>query len=215
MARSRRLPQRSTRPDASQVDSAQQTPLPSLPDDVVCELETAYLRIQNPAAAKRMWQRVLTEEDRQRLGDDLEECYARWGTIGIWQQAHGVSQHRAIIEVARGVNLMYPDTADWLLQEIGEYDAVPVADRPIWNARTGELCFAGTVIRRVRVLKQPSNIQCILNAFQALGWPTRIDNPLPHGQQQLNQALRYLNTRLESIIFRSQEGGEAITWERR
>ena len=64
-------------------------------------------------------------------------------------------------------------------------------------------------------MKQPSNIQRIVDAFQASQWSNRVDNPLPHGQQQLHEALRSLNHDLKTIYFRSQEGGLAVIWERR
>jgi hypothetical protein len=161
-----------------------------------------------------MWRRLFTEEDRQRLGNDLEESYSQLRTVGMWQQARGVSGERAIIEVARGVNSMSPETADWLLRELGEVDHAPMPDRPVWDMRTGELRFAGNVIRRLRVMRQPSNIQRILDAFQSAGWPVAVSNPLGNDQHQLSLTLYHLNRRLEAIRFHSVEGGRSVRWRR-
>ena len=51
-------------------------------------------------------------------------------------------------------------------------------DRPIWDAANGELWWGGQLIRRVRVMGRPSSIQKILDAFQAMGWPSRIEDPI-------------------------------------
>ncbi len=184
--------------------------------DVANELNTARHRVRAAVAAERMWRHLFTEEDRQRLGGDLETCWPRLGTIRMWMQARGVCLEQAVIEVALGLKLMSEETADWLRRELDLQSAPPKppSDRPIWRADTGELLFEGRVIRHVRVLRDPSNIHQLLDAFEAAGWPARIDNVLPYGQQQLHETLRSLNRSLERIRFRSQGGGDAIIWER-
>ena len=167
--------------DPSPGNSAEESSISSIPQDVLEELRTAYLRIQNPAAAHRIWRRSFTEQDRQHLGNDLEECYPRLGTVGMWRQARGTSAEQAIVEAARSINLMSEVTADWLLREIGEGDAVSTPSTPVWNVQTGELRLEGVVIRRLRVKAHPTNIQQIVDAFEATNWPTRIDNPLHMG----------------------------------
>jgi hypothetical protein len=185
--------------------------------EVASELNTARLRAQPAVVAERVWRRLFTEEDRQRLGGNLETCWPRLGTVRMWAQARGVSLERAIIEVAHGVGLMSDQTAHWLRRELDLETPPPrpPSDRPVWQAETGQLRAGDGVIRRVRVMREPSNIQQILDAFQSAGWPNRIDNPLPLGQQQLHQTLRSLNRGLAKVRFRAQEGGKAITWERR
>ena len=70
------------------------------------------------------------------------------------------------------------------------------------------------MIRPVRVLRNPSNIQHVLDSFESAGWPSRIDNPLGLGQEQLHQTLRSLNRGLKAIRFHAQEGAEAVVWQR-
>ena len=131
-------------------------------------------------------------------------------------QARKVSVEQAVIEVADGLDMMSEKKANWLRRELDleAPESTPPSDRPIWREDTGELWFDGRVIRRIRVMREPSNIQLLLDAFEAAGWPARIDNILPEGQEQLHQTLRSLRRSLEKIRFRSQEGGAAILWER-
>jgi len=191
-----------------------------VPKDVAEKFYEAFLRIKAGAVAIRMWERLFTEEDRKRLGGDLEECFSRLGTARMWAQAKGVSMERAVIDVARGVELMSDQTANWLMRELKleEIDAggnaAGTSEVPEWDAIRGELRFGGHVIRRIRLMNQPSNIQRILDAFEDSHWSVRIDSPLHRGQQQLHEALRFLNQGLKAIRFRSQEGGKAIVWER-
>ena len=130
--------------------------------------------------------------------------------------ARGISMEQAVIEVAEAVNLMDGGTAAWLRRELGlgGPPSSPAADQPHWDADNGRLSFGGIEIRRVRIFRDPTNIQVILNDFEAAGWPTRIDNPLEVDQQKLHQALRSLNRGLVMIRFRAQEGAQAIVWER-
>src|SRR3990172_8798175 len=135
---------------------------------VVNELKTQALRIQPWVAAERLWTRVLTEIDRERLGSDLEECYPRLGTAGMWMELRGVSRERAVIEVAPQLGFSHEPNARWLLRENGE-DTLPppVREHPVWHRETGELHWGDQVIRRVRVMRNPSSIQRILDTFQA------------------------------------------------
>ena len=184
--------------------------------DVAGELEIAQCRVQSAVVADRMWRHLFTEEDRQRLGGDLQACWSGLGTIHMWMQARKVAVEQAVIDVAHGLGMMSKETVDFLRKELDleSADATPPSDRPIWREDTGELWFDGRVIRRIRVMREPSNIQLLLDAFEAAGWPARIDNILPEGQEQLHQTLRSLRRSLEKIRFRSQEGGAAILWER-
>jgi len=172
---------------------------------VADELATQALRIKPWVSADRLWTRVLTEEDRQRLGGNLEESYPRLGTAGMWMELHGVSAERAVIEVARELGFLNEQTANWLLKAVGEEVPVPFSpDRPSWHAESGLLRLGPNVVRQVRVMAEPSNVQRILDAFQAAGWPARIEDPLPNApdQQRLHQAVFSLNEGLDGLRFK-------------
>jgi hypothetical protein len=167
-----------------------------------------------------MWERLLTDVERQSLGgtqEVFEQQYMQHGTVGIWMKLKDVSFPRAVIELALGLGFIYDTDVRWLLREVGEEDSPATAaslDRPTWNAETGELCFKGSVIRKVRLTKKPTNIRMILDTFQEDDWPARIDSPLPGGsdQKKLHEAVHSLNSRLEAIRFHATEGGQAVLW---
>jgi hypothetical protein len=131
----------------------------------------------------------------------------------MWQQLRGVSQIRAVIDVAYNLGTMNEQTHRWLLRETGEHKR-PNSDLPDWRPdERGQLFFRGKPIRRVRIISTRSNIQRILDAFQKACWPHRIENPFPKvDQHQLHQTLRSLNRGLSKIRFGSQEGGRAVIW---
>ncbi len=182
---------------------------------VANELQTAAVRIRPAVVARRVWERLFSEEERQRLGADFEACWRRFGTAGMWMEARGVSFKQAVIEIAEGANLMDAGTAAGLRLQFDMEDATPVhaENQPSWNPDRGELKLGDCVIRSVRVLQIPSNIQQILDAFQTQGWPSRIDNPSGLSEQ-LHQTLRSLNRGLKRIRFHSQEGAQSIVWKR-
>ena len=88
---------------------------------------------------------------------------------------------------------------------------------PTWNSERRELRLGGIVVKRFR---QPAkNQETILAAFQEEGWPSRIDDPLPGGdngaaQDHLHDAIRRLNQQKKRLIrFLSDGTGKGILWE--
>jgi hypothetical protein len=183
-----------------------------LPREVLLEIETLARRLQIAPEADFVWNRLLSELERQRLGGNLETCFAQGGTIGIWMRARGVSRHRAILDIAhqRGLD---DATYNRLLRETGEEERRDTRERPSWQRATGELRFNGSLVRVVRIFSRPSNIQLILDAFEDAGWPDTIPNPLGNDQQRLHQALRSLNRNRPRIRFRALSGAQYITWQ--
>lgn len=94
-----------------------------------------------------------------------------------------------------------------------------VALTPIWDQARRELWFDGHLIKRFR---QPSpNQETILAAFQEEGWPSSIDDPLPHdpGQEpkrRLHFTIRNLNRghKRVAIHFAGDGTGQGVTWKR-
>lgn len=115
-----------------------------LPLPVLSELQTQFRRIRPPAAAFRMWERVLTDQDRRRLvthqdrerlladrqldANDRRHLEVDWklaywvhhGTTGMWMHLRGVSFPRAVIDIAFRIGFLDSATRDWLLRETGE-----------------------------------------------------------------------------------------------
>lgn len=189
------------------------------------ELKTQIARVQPFASAARMWRQLLTPADRKKLGGDLQKAYAELRTAGMWAKARGTNCDQAVLDVALGIDHLSQAKYEWLLRELGlrqktpNRSAPPKARRqkspvPNWNPQTGELKYGDCLVRKVRVLANPSHIQRILDAFESRGWPRSITDPLPDNpdQHRLHQALQSLNKGLERMRFHGQQGGRAIYW---
>jgi hypothetical protein len=50
-------------------------------------------------------------------------------------------------------------------------------EEPEWEPTLCELRYRGRVVKQFH--RAAPNQECILNAFQELGWPERVDDPLP------------------------------------
>ena len=94
-------------------------PITSFPTHVSEALRECYLRIQNSSVASRLWAWVLTDEDRLKLGNDARQAYRDGGPVGMWMRLHGVSQPRAVLEVAKNSNLIDALMYEGLLRGIG------------------------------------------------------------------------------------------------
>jgi hypothetical protein len=92
------------------------------------------------------------------------------------------------------------------------------ADIPHWDSVNRQLYFRGEL---VKAFTSPADYQePILAAFEALGWPLSIDNPLPGDTQEerhlhLERAVRRLNghQRKPSLRFHVRAAGKKVAWE--
>lgn len=84
------------------------------------EWERVALWVQHPSAAQHLWERVLTEPERRRLGGDSGALYSRHGTVGMWMQLRGVSAERAVIDVGHQLGFLDVQNYWWLLRELGQ-----------------------------------------------------------------------------------------------
>lgn len=71
-------------------------------------------------SAERMWERLLTEGDRQRLGGDLEKAYRKFGmTAGMWMKLRDVTYEEAVLHLAVQIGFLAPHNFRWLQRELG------------------------------------------------------------------------------------------------
>ncbi len=175
-----------------------------LPPRALAMLGELELKVKAAPSADRLWQIVLTEADRQQLGGDLQECYSRYGTFGMWAELKGVSKLRALIEVGRKLGFLDDTHFRWLIREIGEEDQNSTEPgRPRWDRKLCELRFEGRLIKKVRGPKVARNIVALLDAFEEEGWPPHIFDPLRAGPnpKRLQDTVESLNVGLEEIRF--------------
>ncbi|MEK6677603.1 MAG: hypothetical protein AABZ47_18360 [Planctomycetota bacterium] len=82
------------------------------------------------------------------------------------------------------------------------------AQLPFWDKQRRELRFGDKVCKRFRT--RATNQELVLQSFQELGWPPRIDDPLTPGKRY--ETIRQLNEKNEVIKFSSDGSGESICW---
>lgn len=85
-------------------------------------------------------------------------------------------------------------------------------EKPDWNKSEKTLKFRGRVVRKIARLGQSKNIVRVLDSFQELHWPRRIDDPLTRDESghRINETVRSLNEDLKAIRFHVD--GLGISW---
>jgi len=91
---------------------------------------------------------------------------------------------------------------------------------PTYERTDHVLKFKGQIVKRFRWAA--ANQECVLRAFEDLGWPERIENPLPSDQKvvpkvRLHDTIKCLNRKQESPLlrFRGDGTGLGVIWEPR
>ncbi|HWG45475.1 MAG TPA: hypothetical protein VN688_22115 [Gemmataceae bacterium] len=89
--------------------------------------------------------------------------------------------------------------------------------KPRWDRHIRTLYYGDTLISRFR--REAPNQMCILDAFQELRWPARIDDPLPprggvDRRERLHDAIKNLNRGVApwSIRFAMEADGQGVRW---
>src|SRR5688572_26338011 len=77
-------------PDGASMGTASPKSTPS--DEAQAAMVELLGRIQPFACARRLWTRVLTNAERERLGGDFDTCFQQHGTVGMWRKIHGGSK---------------------------------------------------------------------------------------------------------------------------
>jgi hypothetical protein len=171
----------------------------------------------------------LTEAVRRLVPpEDLVEHYHSIQTSirlhpGLWQEL--VARHRRKFAIPEG-QFQRAILVDTRGRRVGRYRGnrrggkLAVA-RPNWNLGTGDLRFGIHLARHVDK-KRGKNVARLLDAFEEMGWPKSIDDPLPgpprgakgvDPPERLQEAVKRLNDGLSHLRFRTQ-GGTKIIWER-
>jgi hypothetical protein len=182
-----------------------------VPDDVGQELQRLVTALKGRASARRVWEQVLSPEERESL--PLSE-FLRKHCVDQYVRLRQVSRIRAVLNLAYGIDLLTENQYRRLLEASGEADCRQCGT-PVWNAERCELSIRGRCVRRIRGRNVALNVHTILDTFQEEGWPARIDDPLTDGPNpgRLREAVRTLNKKLTGMRFRADGSGEGVLWE--
>jgi hypothetical protein len=89
-------------------------------DPVSQALEDNYLRVCSWTAFKRVWERVLTPQERNAFPDGMASVWNTQGTIGLWMFLRRCSRMRSILDLAFRLNFLTETDYQWLLRETRE-----------------------------------------------------------------------------------------------
>ena len=86
-----------------------------------------------------------------------------------------------------------------------EKSSNPLGKKPTWKKETGELRYGDRLEKTIRNIKTAKNVVRVLDEFELLGWPSRIDSPFQATEsQRLHETLRSLNEKLSPPSFLSR-----------
>jgi hypothetical protein len=91
-------------------------------------------------------------------------------------------------------------------------------ERPRWDGLVRELTHSRRLVKRFR--RPAPNQECILTAFEGLGWPPRIDDPLPRqrgvrSEVRLRETVKSLNHgQVQPLLrFFMEPNGRGLRWQ--
>lgn len=182
------------------------------------KLEALATGIQTFSFAEKVWSRMLTPEERELLGGDLE---AAWKdndlTLGMVSYVWQCSPAQALMRICKEFGVLAPADFHWLCQELGISDLTDAdaetQTRPIWKKTLSELHFRGEVVRTFRSITVAKYSVGILDAFQQANWSPRIESPLSCDAQDLRDAVRSLNEGLKILRFEMDGTGKGLRWK--
>lgn len=178
------------------------------------ETQDALQKVSNVSAAIKLWNEWLTPREKEHLGGDLMKALnAHGGTVGLFMKVRQLDQVEAILTVAHLVGFLRDLDRDRLRREWGlPAQKSPNDQRPTWNPETGKLYWGRQLIRTIRLIRPPSNLQILIEAFEAENWPEVIDSPFQYADK-LYDAVRGLKTGLKRIAFSAVAGAARCRWD--
>ncbi len=183
----------------------------NLPNDVIEELQALTVKLKGAVVGKRIWEVVLSHHEQGQV--ELVE-FLKYHPVDTYVRLRRVSKTRAVLDLAHRIDLLTDRQYEQLLARIGEVDRNS-GDKPNWNPDRLELAVRGQVIRAIRSRNVAGNVVRVLDTFEELAWPDRIDDPLPGGadEERLRDTVKSLNKDLSGIRFRADGTGKGIIWD--
>jgi hypothetical protein len=192
----------------------------TLPKAVQQELDELLLKLSVPTIVQILASRVLTCVERKELGLlDVDESAIWEIRLPGREIVAAVARHqqftfnRAILELARSVDLILVGKYEQLRRAIGEPVVVLANDVPEWDSDTGKLTYKGKTVRSLSRAAIRSRL--ILDVFQEEGWKKRINSPFgaETSANARRRAVQTLNSGQETIRFYWDGTGQGIQWD--
>jgi hypothetical protein len=163
---------------------------------------------------------ALPEEDRRASAElqamvELAPRLAKTGPVAflakVLRPCRGfqpLDEQAVLYDLNRALSALDGCLQEWLKTFVGS-----VPPRPRWDGQSRELWFGDTLCRRYT--RRAPRQERVLEAFERLGWPQRIPNPVPEGS--LADTVKDLqdSVRDSPIMFERDGTGKGITWRRR
>jgi hypothetical protein len=176
----------SRRPDmnAKEIARRPQSDHAELPAELRERLQGLLDRILNDTAKRELWENRFTAADRGRFVKPGLPPPQKINVVEMWHIARGTpTWNECIVEVSYALGFINAGRRETLLEQLGArrppgrspYKRAGAV--PHWDEEARELRYRGRVVRVVKRPRQAYNIVTILRAFEAAGWPPRIDDP--------------------------------------
>jgi hypothetical protein len=188
---------------SSQVDA--------FPTEAARAIQELATKLRGKTIARRVWEEMLSPHEHTQL--PLQEFLASH-PVDTFARMRRVPRERAVLDMSLELEFLSEQQYRRLLRQLHLADRNRL-DGPVWNADRLELMLRGQVVRRLRYRGRARNVVRILDTFQELEWPDRIDDPLPGGadSERLRDTIKSLNRGLIGLRFRADGTGYGIVWE--
>jgi hypothetical protein len=196
-----------------------------LPTGLHDSLQGLLAQILNDAVKRELWTNRFTAADRKKFAKPGMPDPKKINVVEMWHIARGTpTWNECIVEVAHAIGFINASRRESLLDQLGAQrppsrsPARATAAVPHWDDEARELRYRNRVVRVVKRPRQAHNIVAILRAFEAAGWPPRIDDQ--HGRKPNAETRRRdvsnLNRRLDTTLlkFACDGNGTGFLWQK-
>lgn len=196
-----------------------------LPAGLYESLQGLLDQILNDAVKRELWTNRFTAADRKKFAKPGMPEPKKINVVEMWHIARGTpTWNECIVEVAHAIGFINATRRESLLDQLGAHrppsrsPARATAAVPHWDDEARELRYRNRVVRVVKRPRQAHNIVTILRAFEAAGWPPRIDDP--HGRKPNDETRRRdvsnLNRGLDTTLlkFACDGNGTGFLWQK-
>ena len=167
----------------------------NIPCDVRDELGRIYRALTSHTGLRLMLRRLFSLGERTEL---IKSKACADQVLDLWGRRNGLEGVLSLLEAAKRCRMIDAAHIEWLYSELELRTPSTSSVTPSW-------------IRNVKVCRSPTNVQRVLDAFDADGWPAEIAVP-GVTDDRLHQARHRLQKKLSRIAFSVVDGGRRVSW---